>query len=114
MATTILEALRRQNGEDPYAPASSNVTHGTGFGVYRRPETAGTRPGMMQPYAATGPSSFEPAKSLDAGSMRMNAASDPRSLTFGGSTPQPRSEEHTSELQSPCNLVCRLLLENNN
>src|SRR5256885_3004271 len=23
----------------------------------------------------------------------------------------PRSEEHTSELQSPCNLVCRLLLE---
>src|SRR5256885_8654420 len=28
-----------------------------------------------------------------------------------------RSEEHTSELQSPCNLVCRLLLEkkkNNN
>src|SRR5256885_2457827 len=25
--------------------------------------------------------------------------------------PNPRSEEHTSELQSPCNLVCRLLLE---
>src|SRR5256885_3286473 len=25
--------------------------------------------------------------------------------------PAPRSEEHTSELQSPCNLVCRLLLE---
>src|SRR5256885_9498224 len=27
---------------------------------------------------------------------------------------QERSEEHTSELQSPCNLVCRLLLEKNN
>src|SRR5256885_2728115 len=26
---------------------------------------------------------------------------------------KPRSEEHTSELQSPCNLVCRLLLEKN-
>src|SRR5256885_8661287 len=25
--------------------------------------------------------------------------------------PAARSEEHTSELQSPCNLVCRLLLE---
>src|SRR5256885_9644169 len=25
--------------------------------------------------------------------------------------PDKRSEEHTSELQSPCNLVCRLLLE---
>src|SRR5256885_8102250 len=27
------------------------------------------------------------------------------------SPPSTRSEEHTSELQSPCNLVCRLLLE---
>src|SRR5256885_7805958 len=30
-------------------------------------------------------------------------------LTFPGDP--DRSEEHTSELQSPCNLVCRLLLE---
>src|SRR5256885_10028113 len=28
-----------------------------------------------------------------------------------GRVQQCRSEEHTSELQSPCNLVCRLLLE---
>src|SRR5256885_16315116 len=28
-----------------------------------------------------------------------------------GQRPRGRSEEHTSELQSPCNLVCRLLLE---
>src|SRR5688500_20138546 len=28
--------------------------------------------------------------------------------------PAARSEEHTSELQSPCNLVCRLLLEKKN
>src|SRR5256885_8444725 len=32
-----------------------------------------------------------------------------RTLQFQG-----RSEEHTSELQSPCNLVCRLLLEKKN
>src|SRR5256885_13217166 len=31
----------------------------------------------------------------------------------GTSVPK-RSEEHTSELQSPCNLVCRLLLEKKN
>src|SRR2546426_4162101 len=31
-------------------------------------------------------------------------------LGGGGGDPK-RSEEHTSELQSPCNLVCRLLLE---
>src|SRR5256885_11574342 len=29
----------------------------------------------------------------------------------GGNPGRDRSEEHTSELQSPCNLVCRLLLE---
>src|SRR5256885_10012433 len=28
-----------------------------------------------------------------------------------GRVADARSEEHTSELQSPCNLVCRLLLE---
>src|SRR2546426_8918046 len=32
-------------------------------------------------------------------------------LQGAGFVPVPRSEEHTSELQSPCNLVCRLLLE---
>src|SRR5256885_6580822 len=32
--------------------------------------------------------------------------SSPATASAGG-----RSEEHTSELQSPCNLVCRLLLE---
>src|SRR5256885_6879435 len=31
--------------------------------------------------------------------------------TQGACIQRPRSEEHTSELQSPCNLVCRLLLE---
>src|SRR5205807_9748956 len=39
-----------------------------------------------------------------------------RRSTSGRSSTAPtssgeRSEEHTSELQSPCNLVCRLLLE---
>src|SRR5690348_17548558 len=29
----------------------------------------------------------------------------------GQQSPPPRSEEHTSELQSPVHLVCRLLLE---
>src|SRR3989454_6206086 len=31
--------------------------------------------------------------------------------TTGTARDLTRSEEHTSELQSPCNLVCRLLLE---
>src|SRR2546426_12159626 len=32
-------------------------------------------------------------------------------LDWGRFCARDRSEEHTSELQSPCNLVCRLLLE---
>src|SRR5256885_16282705 len=44
-----------------------------------------------------------------------SSSSSPRRLigaTFSVQPDQPpRSEEHTSELQSPCNLVCRLLLE---
>src|SRR5256885_10774557 len=35
----------------------------------------------------------------------------PRPRTIDDPGPRRRSEEHTSELQSPCNLVCRLLLE---
>src|SRR3989454_5831765 len=38
----------------------------------------------------------------------------PRTRYFPACRPRAtrcRSEEHTSELQSPCNLVCRLLLE---
>src|SRR2546430_13220901 len=36
---------------------------------------------------------------------------DGRSRRICGRSPSPRSEEHTSELQSQSNLVCRLLLE---
>src|SRR2546426_5774386 len=37
---------------------------------------------------------------------------DPATLARPWANPGTlRSEEHTSELQSPCNLVCRLLLE---
>src|SRR5256885_7124188 len=44
------------------------------------------------------------SSSLGEGDSRsVRAASAARTLR--------RSEEHTSELQSPCNLVCRLLLE---
>src|SRR5256885_9628824 len=39
------------------------------------------------------------------------AAADARILAEIRDHSEARSEEHTSELQSPCNLVCRLLLE---
>src|SRR5256885_12092813 len=39
------------------------------------------------------------------------AASGAAPSAFSAAMYRSRSEEHTSELQSPCNLVCRLLLE---
>src|SRR5256885_7785588 len=50
---------------------------------------------------------------LDAGRVRVRDP-DPDLLGALGRPAQVRSEEHTSELQSPCNLVCRLLLEKKN
>src|SRR5205807_9527949 len=45
-------------------------------------------------------------------SNRQEARNDNCHRQQGGRQRQAhRSEEHTSELQSPCNLVCRLLLE---
>src|SRR5205807_8337470 len=42
---------------------------------------------------------------------RESAASSNDQQSAAGGELDMRSEEHTSELQSPCNLVCRLLLE---
>src|SRR5947208_13441745 len=39
------------------------------------------------------------------------SSSSPTTPTGTGMPPSERSEEHTSELQSPDHLVCRLLLE---
>src|SRR5256885_7946750 len=54
--------------------------------------------------------------SLIAPPRQVAAQGGPKTTRAAAATPstdveQPRSEEHTSELQSPCNLVCRLLLE---
>src|SRR6266850_7151837 len=44
--------------------------------------------------------------------LRLGAMSEcPTTLRGTMAGWRARSEEHTSELQSPCNLVCRLLLE---
>src|SRR2546426_9265168 len=51
-----------------------------------------------------GTRSFDEHGDQPTASRRAAGATPPR----GG---VDRSEEHTSELQSPCNLVCRLLLE---
>src|SRR2546426_6409146 len=47
----------------------------------------------------------------DVGARRAPRSPCGRLLGRARRAPTSRSEEHTSELQSPCNLVCRLLLE---
>src|SRR5256885_9874711 len=42
---------------------------------------------------------------------RTRSCRNGRGPSLAGHFDKNRSEEHTSELQSPCNLVCRLLLE---
>src|SRR5437016_6944667 len=60
-------------------------------------------------------SSRKRAEILRAGARRDRGRSRPTSRRRGRrGTPSCRSEEHTSELQSLTNLVCRLLLEKKN
>src|ERR1022692_993518 len=51
---------------------------------------------------------FRPNSATPRPTSRHSGASTSRR---SGGCSRTRSEEHTSELQSPCNLVCRLLLE---
>src|SRR2546426_7974374 len=46
-----------------------------------------------------------------AGQAKITLTSETHPWVAGSLPDSSRSEEHTSELQSPCNLVCRLLLE---
>src|SRR2546426_8009612 len=71
--------------------------------LFRSGERAAAQPGRRQADAGRGrPPGKEPA-----------ATAIPVGVGDGGrlAAERGRSEEHTSELQSPCNLVCRLLLE---
>src|SRR2546426_9010308 len=55
----------------------------------------------------TGPAVNEPSSPSLARQTGRRFFTFPTLISLNGE----RSEEHTSELQSPCNLVCRLLLE---
>src|SRR5256885_3380383 len=57
-------------------------------------------------------STLFPYTTLFRSGAQFGRSGDPRALPGALDAPgRLRSEEHTSELQSPCNLVCRLLLE---
>src|SRR5688500_19723499 len=57
---------------------------------------------------------LSPARRISRSSTSPASAGPSSAPSPNPSAPISRSEEHTSELQSPCNLVCRLLLETKN
>src|SRR2546426_5824520 len=74
------------------------------FLMIRRPPRS-----TLFPYTTLFRSLLEPGRPTDKvdWASNMSAGAVQRDVNY-------RSEEHTSELQSPCNLVCRLLLEKKN
>src|SRR5256885_6385143 len=81
------------------------------FLMIRRPPRS-----TLFPYTTLFRSGFISSLSTKPGPPQPSPRGSPSWTTKLGTTrcqrdPSKRSEEHTSELQSPCNLVCRLLLE---
>src|SRR5256885_8532246 len=83
--TTLFRSSTRPHADSPSISARCSQNSPIGTGTRRREE-----PARRESYASYSPSARRE-------SLHEFASS--------------RSEEHTSELQSPCNLVCRLLLE---
>src|SRR2546426_5359241 len=74
------------------------------------PELRGRLQGQTCTFETPSPFRFEPRRRQEFIYLRALAVkADPNELSVRRA--EWRSEEHTSELQSPCNLVCRLLLE---
>src|SRR5690348_11293754 len=87
----------------------------------RRPDIVAMTAAMMHPVGLDKFQARFPERTFDVGIAEQHAATSAAGLALGGLHPvvavyatflnRARSEEHTSELQSPVHLVCRLLLE---
>src|SRR5690625_6459384 len=97
---------------------SSLVEHGSVDDIFYRPQEAYTQKLLAAVPRVDGQATAAERLAIERGEIEASAAS-----AVGGVTPDaaveeaedttaaPRSEEHTSELQSRGHLVCRLLLE---
>src|SRR5690606_40910538 len=106
--------IRTRVGADPAPPAPAVPPAAGHYGAQRAPQPGpvGAPPAEAPPQPPA--RSFTPLEDEHGnpryGQRRPAAPQDGEERTSCGS-PRSRSEEHTSELQSRENLVCRLLLE---
>src|SRR6185436_15675679 len=104
------EPAARPGRSDPRAAHARSPPARTDQEDHRRSLEHGTRPGRIgSPCPCVIPDRRPPRATLPHPPMRNRRP--PWSATCCGCTSPARSEEHTSELQSPDHLVCRLLLE---
>src|SRR5256885_16557231 len=89
--TTLFRSERSHPGRCRVRPAAIVVDHGCTAGV-------------TIDHHATSPCRQTPAVTRAARRQPRSASNHLSQVA----SPEVRSEEHTSELQSPCNLVCRL------
>src|ERR1039457_5273630 len=87
-----------------------------GMAFSRRPGWVRTHQECSAPETRKREVSDSPERSFSSDiAQEWSAVAQPQASPWAEQTPCRcsviRSEEHTSELQSPCNLVCRLLLE---
>src|SRR5205807_8709107 len=98
----------------PPPPLSSTLfPYTTLFRSTRRPSLA-RRPGSARRGPPDSPGFVRATRKFFEEFSRQIALVAPKKCPRGQFAGKIRSEEHTSELQSPCNLVCRLLLEKKN
>src|SRR3989454_5068057 len=103
MGAANLDSARLARG-DERADLSDRATAGAAH-----PITFGT---LKWPRSDSGALASASSREIEGTSTSSRSACEPLSTCEVGSIADvSRSEEHTSELQSPCNLVCRLLLE---
>src|SRR5688500_20036638 len=114
---TTLRSVHGRMARTP--PASTSAAGSTAVRLrptaHRQSAAMGTKAVETDRASALSPSSHPPKSAQERGGLPSRA----RSASATRKTSEPtssgvcrfRSEEHTSELQSPCNLVCRLLLE---
>src|SRR3989454_8211185 len=94
---------------DPNRPRRPRRARWGGGDAIARDESTGTLliPRLRRPrMSPQDRRSFLKRTTLSAAALALSHLIEPSNARGAGG---PRSEEHTSELQSPCNLVCRLL-----